>query len=172
MNLLDQLKNKLNNYNNINVCFGKQINEHQISTLKLDAKLVTQIRNDLRKKTKNKYLCWEQIESSFNNIMKVEKQYSNGALEITYESKSLGELIMTDNNKFIIMENIKQIEKGCFPLLDQYDIVTNKSYEKYCIDNFDILLITQNEKTIICIKINNINNLNKLDDIVKTFHLS
>jgi hypothetical protein len=174
MDLFNELvTKKLNNYNTVNIYFGKQTNEHKFDTFKLTPKILKQTKENLSKKTKNKCLSWDQIEYSFDNTTKTEKYYSNNTHEITYEIKSVDNFIMLDGNTLVIVEKSHPIDKECFPPLDTYDNVINKKYEKYFFDEFDVLFITQNEETIVCVNLNKRTGLtrSKLEEVLKIVNI-
>ncbi len=140
-------------------------NENGCETKKLDQVTLNKFKEKLKKITKNKVIVWQQIESHYKNLLKTEKIFQNGTNEIYYMLRSNNDFILEKNNNndnLVIMSNVEKINETQFPPLSNYDRIIKKNFEKYNFENVDIIFVSQNNETTLCIDMSNIQNNDKV----------
>lgn len=139
-------------------------NENGCETKKIDQIALNKIREKLKKITKNKVITWQQIESRYKNLSRVEKIFQNETNEINYTLRSNNDFIFETNNSnnLAVLTNVENINESQFPPLSNYDKIIKKNFEKYNIENIDILFVSQNNETILCVDMTNTQNNDKI----------
>ena len=128
-------------------------------TNKLDSKMYQSMQKKLKKMT-NYVENYEQIEYYFNNLVKVEKIYSNKVL-VEYFSKKNSNCI--NDGMFVVCERNEIIESDSFPNLTEYDKIVNKKIEKYKINSVYFVFVTQNNETTYYIDISYLKNIDDMN---------
>jgi hypothetical protein len=158
---------KNNNYNQIYLYQSviKNQNSNSYETKKFDKKELDKLRDKLKKITKNKVMIWQQSESYYKNLVKIEKLFQNGINDINYVVKLPSDFLEEKkNNNFdiIVLTRTENISEEQFPSLSNYEMIIKKNYEKYNIENIDVVFVSQNNETTIYIDVSNIQENDKI----------
>ena len=158
---------KNNKYNCM--CLYQSVSKNESSnsyeTKKFDKKVLDKMRDKLKKIIKNKVITWQQLESYYKNLIKIEKLFQNGTSEINYVVKSPSDFIEEkkgNNFDILILTKTENISKNEFPSLSNYEMVLKKNFEKYNIENIDIIFVSQNNETTVYIDMSNIRENDKI----------
>jgi len=120
-------------------------------TNKMDSKTIQSMQKKLKKQT-NHIETYEQNEYYFNNLVKVEKTYSNRVLTGYFAKKNSN---CINDNMFVVCEQNEMIDSDSFPNLTEYDKIVNKKIEKYKINSVYFVFVTQNNETTYFIDVSN-----------------
>jgi uncharacterized pyridoxamine 5'-phosphate oxidase family protein len=130
----------------------------------LDQSKITKIKSML-KKEKCIYEYYAENETFYKNLVKITKIYENKESVDYYEIEP-SEYVINDKN-LILFHKVQKIKREEFPSLTEYDRIDEKNTEVYIFDSlFGIIFETQNNQTIIKIKLISNTNLNTLDKII------
>lgn len=149
-------------YNSILIYPSVTPNKGGFQTKKIDKILLSKIKDKIKKFTKNKSIHWQQIESYYKNLSKIEKIFLNGTTEINYFIKTNNNFVLETNNNLVIFENVQNIAEDQFPSLSDYDKIVQKTMEKYNIENIDIIFISQDNETTIYVDASNVQTIDKI----------
>jgi hypothetical protein len=140
-------------------------NENGCETKKFDQVALNKTREKLKKMIKNKVITWQQIEFHYKNLFKIEKTFQNGTNEINYMLRSNNDFMLetyNNSNNLVVLTNVENINESQFPPLSNYDKIIKKNFEKYNIENIDILFVSQNNETMLCVDMSNTQNNDKI----------
>jgi hypothetical protein len=167
MSLLKKIQEQKTNYNSFYLYFVTKKSDFEFDTKKLDQNKIQKLKNDLKTKYKMSTIQWQQIEKTYNKMLKIEKIYKNN-VDVTYSRKLDNNYFYSDDT-LLIMENNESIDKECFPPLsdENYDNIAKKNCEKISFNGFDVLFVSENnDENIVCVSVSNANNEKQFNEIL------
>lgn len=138
----------------VNIYPNTQQNNDKFQLCILTTQQIEKIKNIL-KKEKCCYEKYNQKEYYYKNLVKREKINENN-ITMNYSYLEPSNFIYNNNN-LITYYNQEKINENEFPLLSEYDRISEKQIESYVFNDFEVIFETENNSATIKIYIEKYN---------------